>query len=231
MTKQVNSRNLILLGLLAMPIYNFAQQATLDSSKTVFSNALFNTLVIVILALLIVIIALGNALKNIASSDFVLTKLKNKHDANKNDGIKTTSTIILLLLGYQFQAQTSNAGNGSWIIGGLDYTTFFSLVSIILLESIVIIVMYYLIMGFVKTEKEKVIEKPKTKTILEKLNASVDIEKERDILLDHDYDGIKELDNNLPPWWKYGFYLTIFVGIIYLTNYHVLGTGDLQKTE
>jgi len=56
----------------------------------------------------------------------------------------------------------------------------------------------------------------------------VDIEDEESILLDHDYDGIKELDNNLPPWWKYGFYLTILIGVIYLLNYHVLKTGDLQ---
>jgi cytochrome c oxidase cbb3-type subunit 3 len=35
------------------------------------------------------------------------------------------------------------------------------------------------------------------------------VESDRDVLLDHDYDGIKELDNDLPPWWKYGFYLTI----------------------
>lgn len=57
---------------------------------------------------------------------------------------------------------------------------------------------------------------------------TVDIEEEDSILLDHDYDGIQELDNNLPPWWTYGFYLTIVVGVIYLLNYHVLGTGDLQ---
>lgn len=39
-------------------------------------------------------------------------------------------------------------------------------------------------------------------------------------MLDHDYDGIHELDNSLPPWWIYGFYLTIFVGVIYIYRYH-----------
>ena len=231
MTKQVNSRNLILLGFLATPIFNYAQQATGEASKTVFSNALFNTLVIVIIGLLIVIVALGNALKNIASSGFVLNKFKDKASDNKGDTLKASSIILFFLLGSHVQAQTSNAGNSSWLIGGLDYATFFTLVSIILLESIVIIVMYYLIMGFVKAEKPKAVAAPREKSILEKINASVDIEKEHDILLDHDYDGIKELDNNLPPWWKYGFYLTIFIGVVYLTNFHLLGTGDLQKTE
>ena len=37
-------------------------------------------------------------------------------------------------------------------------------------------------------------------------------------MLDHDYDGIKELDNVLPPWWLYGFYITIVISGIYYYN-------------
>ena len=59
---------------------------------------------------------------------------------------------------------------------------------------------------------------------------STPIESEHSILLDHDYDGIKELDNNLPPWWKYGFYATIVWAFIYLGYYHVFG-GPLQQEE
>jgi len=42
---------------------------------------------------------------------------------------------------------------------------------------------------------------------------------ERAVLMHHDYDGIEELDNDLPPWWKYGFYLSIIAGIIYFVVY------------
>lgn len=59
---------------------------------------------------------------------------------------------------------------------------------------------------------------------------AVPVEKEADVMLDHDYDGIRELDNALPPWWKYGFYITIGVACIYLLNFHVLGIG-LNPTE
>lgn len=55
----------------------------------------------------------------------------------------------------------------------------------------------------------------------DKLTDAVPITKEADIDLGHDYDGIRELDNNLPPWWKYGFYFTIAFGAIYLVHFHV----------
>ncbi len=47
--------------------------------------------------------------------------------------------------------------------------------------------------------------------------------KEEDVMLDHDYDGIKELDNVLPPWWVYGFYITIGISIFYYIAIHLLG--------
>jgi len=55
--------------------------------------------------------------------------------------------------------------------------------------------------------------------------------KQKDILLDHDYDGIKELDNDLPPWWLYMFYLSIAFGLVYLVYFHVLGLGDSSAVE
>lgn len=47
------------------------------------------------------------------------------------------------------------------------------------------------------------------------------VEEEGEILLDHNYDGIKELDNRLPPWWVYGFYATILFAAIYLLRFEV----------
>lgn len=57
------------------------------------------------------------------------------------------------------------------------------------------------------------------------------LEKEADVLLDHDYDGIKELDNALPPWWKWGFYFTIVVAVIYIFRFHVTGSGPTPLQE
>ena len=51
------------------------------------------------------------------------------------------------------------------------------------------------------------------------------------LLLDHDYDGIQELDNNLPRWWVWLFYITIIYAAAYLVYFHVTRTGDLQAAE
>lgn len=57
------------------------------------------------------------------------------------------------------------------------------------------------------------------------------LEKEADVLLDHDYDGIKELDNALPPWWKWGFYITVILAVLYLFRFHVFHTGPTPLDE
>ena len=65
--------------------------------------------------------------------------------------------------------------------------------------------------------------------IVSKLTSSKEIEREDDIMLDHDYDGIKELDNVLPPWWVYLFYGTIIFAAVYLVRFHIV--GDYTQAE
>lgn len=46
----------------------------------------------------------------------------------------------------------------------------------------------------------------------------------------HEYDGIVELDNPLPKWWLWGFFLTIFFAIGYYA-YYELGPGPTLTQE
>ncbi|MEM9363079.1 MAG: cbb3-type cytochrome c oxidase N-terminal domain-containing protein [Bacteroidota bacterium] len=71
------------------------------------------------------------------------------------------------------------------------------------------------------------------KQIYQRLTRSRAIEREQEIIMDHNYDGIRELDNVLPPWWVYMFYATIIFGIIYLVRFHIAGdyNQDLEYEQ
>ncbi len=80
------------------------------------------------------------------------------------------------------------------------------------------------------TSKSKSWEWNWGKNLWKKLTGNKPIEEEGEIILDHNYDGIRELDNNLPPWWVYMFYATIIFAIVYLARFHIFNGYD-QKLE
>ncbi len=105
---------------------------------------------------------------------------------------------------------------------------------------------YNLLNLMVKAREVKIYEKHGLESFLEekrlnegswwqrfsrRMSDIVPIEKEKDIMFDHDYDGIRELDNNLPPWWLYGFYLTIAIAIFYMGYYHLSPYGKTSTEE
>ena len=69
------------------------------------------------------------------------------------------------------------------------------------------------------------------KRFIQRMNASVPVEQEREIELDHAYDGIRELDNHLPPWWKWLFYGSIAWAAVYFVVFHVTQSLPLSKDE
>jgi cytochrome c oxidase cbb3-type subunit 3 len=66
---------------------------------------------------------------------------------------------------------------------------------------------------------------------MQKVNDSVPIEDEKSIELDHNYDGIKELDNHLPPWWKWLFYGSMAWAVVYMVVFHITDTFPLSLGE
>lgn len=219
-----------------LPAVGFCQEQTTKDSSTYFSNVLFLTLLTTIIVLAIVIVAFSSVFKNIADSDYLINKYGNKSEDNSSSLKNITSVVVLMLLSASMMAQEKAVTvivKDDGLIGGLDQFTFYFMLVIMFLELLVLALMFYQFNFLVKTQS--IVSKEKTKKAESKLLLSltdvVPIEEEDSILLDHDYDGIRELDNNLPPWWKYGFYLTIVVAVVYLFNFHVLGTGDLQIKE
>lgn len=150
-----------------------------------------------------------------------------------------TLKAILLLIGFAMAGDASATSvavesAGESVLGTIDSTALWAMLAI---DAMLLLVLLYMRSHFISLmrmafpevlEKRKVVRKKKVRS---KLTDIVPIAEESSILLDHDYDGIQELDNNLPPWWKYGFYLTIVVAFLYMGHYHLLKTGDLQTAE
>jgi cytochrome c oxidase cbb3-type subunit 3 len=221
---------------LLIPAVGFCQDEAVKETTSYFTNVLFLTLVGLIIVLAIVIVAFSGVFKNIADSDYLQNKFNSKKDDSNNSSIKNIVSVVLLVSSFSMMAQdavvTKVIDDGR--IGGIDQFTFYFLLFLVFVELFVLGLMFYQFNFLVKTHLTIVKAGKPIKVeskILKSLTDVVPIEEEESILLDHDYDGIKELDNNLPPWWKYGFYLTIVTGVIYLLHFHVFKTGDLQGKE
>lgn len=65
----------------------------------------------------------------------------------------------------------------------------------------------------------------------EKNDPSVEVlESDKGLLLDHNYDGIQELDHPLPRWWLNIFYITIVFAGLYV-GYYMMGPGLSLRAE
>ncbi|MBT8378326.1 MAG: c-type cytochrome [Ignavibacteria bacterium] len=107
---------------------------------------------------------------------------------------------------------------------------YYDIVALVLLAIIVLS-----LLSIIYFEGKPKAEGKKKSLILSKfrqiITKSTPIEREKDILFDHSYDGIKELDSKIPPWFTWLFYITIFFSIYYMLHYHVLETGELMADE
>ena len=165
-----------------------------------------------------------------------------------------TILLIIIAVGFTHPAiaqnnattatdSTTQVINSTVSYGGLSSVSFWTLSTVMALELFVIFIMLIFIHNLwriIYPRPIQVAQKAAFKNLwvartwanLDKkfFTKAAPIEKEADILLDHNYDGIKELDNALPPWWKYGFYITIFVAIFYILKFEVWHEG-MNPTE
>ena len=167
---------------------------------------------------------------------------------------KTTILLLIAILSGIFnpliaQEATTAADGATEVVattdyyGGLSTLSFWTLTTVLGLELLIIFVLLYFIRNLWRilnpVPVKLTVDGKKAPSWIKTTWANLDkrfftkaapIEQEADILLDHDYDGIRELDNALPPWWKYGFYITIFVAIFYILKFEVWHTG-MNPTE
>jgi len=212
-----------------------APATSTDSTSTYFTDPTFILISLAVIILLVVILAL-------AKTSMGLSKLYG--NINKKAGV----ILIFFLTSFVASAQdvsTKPAYEPTKIPEWVFNPTVYLVAVLFFVMLLTVYVLYRVNMSMLKTlnpakeksvvelEAEAIAEKKPTwlRKVYLKMVDSVPVEKEKDVMLDHDYDGIKELDNNLPPWWKYGFYVTIVFAFCYLLFYHVVDAGKLQAAE
>ena len=159
----------------------------------------------------------------------------------KNKRSKYLFPLLLPLLALAADVHAQNAAGQAGEAGfyqGLASYLLLGFTAIVLIATIA--TLYRLLSMMIKVQQIRIyqerglteyleeIKKPKPsplKALYQRWTASVPLEKEEDILFDHEYDGIRELDNVLPPWWVALFYITIGIAVIYIGYYHVFGKG------
>lgn len=172
-------------------------------------------LVITALALGIVILFMGSLLSKVA----IMKIQKNA---------KAIAIFMLSTVAFSLNAATETKFGWSVTTHQLNYL----LLGVIFFEVLIILYFAYWLKVIVIPQSEKIVTEKKTVTNAwwDRFNNSVKIEDEKDVQLDHDYDGIKELDNALPPWWLYGFYVTILFAVVYIWRFH-FSDAPLQVQE
>ncbi len=208
--------------LLLISATSMAQDAPVKIDRPVYEDLGVSPTVLFFIMLLFTIVLLFALLTVAKSASTVLRQ-------NAEKAKKAGMVILFALMGNNtFAAETVK--KSEYIMDFPDSAFYmFLFIDIV----IVFLILYFT--GIIKGALYNPNTSKETKTIFSKWNKSltnaVDIEDEDSILLDHDYDGIKELDNDLPPWWKYGFYVTIVFAIIYIPYYHVFNPDKLQYGE
>jgi len=237
-----NKNNFLLLLASLGSVASIAQTNTIAAKPTT-TNYMEGLMITVALLLVVVIWVLANVLMMVSKKAVQISKA-----AGSKVGM-----IFVIVMGSLFSknlsAQVTSAITDSTkavatgFYGGLSYNTFWTMTTVLLLELLVVFLLVLFIRNIFNAihPKERIIVLGKVQSDswlvktwhqLDKqfFTKAVPLEKEADMLLDHNYDGIKELDNALPPWWKYGFYITIVVAVFYFLKFEVWHTG-MNPTE
>jgi cytochrome c oxidase cbb3-type subunit 3 len=232
-------RKLLLVAFVALPAtLHGAPEAPAAAAK----NSGLNMTLVLLMSLALVLMAgigvLANVMKSLAYLH--MDKMKSEREGS------TLAKAAVMLLAFVCIAGGVSADEAvqvaeeiarpvSPFISGIPRAEFYFVTGLIAFEVLAILTMVFQINGLLKAlhavpEKAPIVRRILKKNYLDIFNKSVAVEKEQVILMEHEYDGIRELDNSLPPWWKWGFVFTVLVSVAYMWYYHV-GDGPNQHEE
>lgn len=198
------------------------------------ANPLAQVLVVIICVLLLAIALLAHVVLGAAEMKMQGFREKKKGGSET----KILSIIVCLLssttvIAADEPAAISIAATNT--ISGLTPTAFYSLIAVVGVQLLVLLWLLYHLKTLLAKEIVAVATVEEKEPVLQKwwnkMNSFRPVQEEANIDLGHDYDGIRELDNRLPPWWLYGFYTCIIFSVIYLWRYHVSHSAPSSLQE
>ncbi len=196
-------------------------------------NGVFWLLMITIILLFLVILVLAELLKSIAKSN--LSKLISRN--------KTKAAAVLVLVAVSSTVFAQDAAPAaeaaaqavSTAVFGIDKTLFYTLMSVVIIEFLVVmslLAQVYRMLRMLEYIKPMESIMPRWLQYKSLMGTTKPVEQEEaEIMLDHDYDGIKELDNGMPPILQYIFIGTIAFAAVYYFYYQIGGYGLTQLGE
>lgn len=190
-------------------------------------------LLTVIVGLLIAIVVLGSAV--ISAMDIYRERLKNNKSA-------TITTVILLLAGLfstnnLFAQEAAEAAKpvATTVVAGLSDTSFYLLTFVVVLQILIIFSLLYSLRVLVGMQRKKKVAAPGKPVVhwFERINntKSLDAASEADEDMGHDYDGIRELNNPTPPWWRWSFYFSVVFAVVYMWRFQIAHSAPSQLEE
>ncbi len=205
------------------------------------SNPFVELLAIIIIGLAIVI---GILAKLVIEAAFV--KVDKEKKEKSGSAITTFFTILFVLFSVNVFSQDNAVSDTTASavkvtlasqLGSISETAYYLLSSVVLLEVLIIASLLYMLKAFIAAEKKALVVEASSAPSVpkihwwDKINNFKPIQQEANLDLGHDYDGIRELDNRLPPWWLYGFYCCVIFAVVYMWEYHVSKSAPLSKEE
>lgn len=211
-------KNGLMASLLMLGLPAFAQDGNAVSDTTL----LYLLIGMVVVQILLVIVIAG-VIKTMAGSPQIFKRILPSADKS------AMALMAILLTGFGAFAQ--DGGMSPFV---MDAELELLLISINAFLLIIIVALLWNVKALLNVAKgPEAVEEEVPEDMFKSLGLTdaVAIEDENEILMDHAYDGIHELDNNLPPWWKYGFYLTAAWAVVYMWYFLVSVDHHVGQNE
>ncbi|MFV0604260.1 MAG: cbb3-type cytochrome c oxidase N-terminal domain-containing protein [Niabella sp.] len=219
--------------LLLSTLGSFGQGAATDTTPAVDPQSIFVVDINVVLAIVAILLflILGVLAITLKSSMEVYRQKVDEEKQNKSGAAKVATMMAGLLFFFSFNAiaQTDAAAPQEAVFSD-NHLLRYLLIFIIFIELVAIFAVIKWMRFFTGIEDLQVAKGKKGILGMsfnkwwDRINKVKPIKEEADIDMGHSYDGIRELDNVLPPWFTWTFIGTIIFGIVYLWRFY--GSSD-----